>query len=190
MVSCLTVLADGFESVEAVAPLDIMRRAGIQVTVAGLDKAEIVSAQGIRVVADTVLSQDTGVYDIVFFPGGMPGSVNLAQSPLVTTILQRHNAAGKIIAAICAAPAKVLAPSGILDGKNVTCYPNNMDELAAIAADVTLSEDPVVVDGNIVTSRGVGTALELGFVLVEYIFGTEAAEKLRVATVSKQGLKN
>ncbi len=185
MASCLTILADGFESVEAIAPVDILRRGGFEVTLAGLGRKEIVSAQGITVVADTVLTADMGLYDLIFLPGGMPGSVNLAQSVEVIDILKKHVAADKYIAAICAAPAKILGPNGVLDGKTATCYPGNMDELLQIADNVVLSEEKVVRDGNIFTSRGVGTALELGFTLVGAIIDEELAEKLRIATVYK-----
>ena len=185
MSSCLVILAEGFESVEAVAPIDILRRAGMEVTVAGLGGREIVSSQGLKIITDMELEQESVLYDLIFLPGGMPGSLNLALSPLVIDLLKRHNAAGKFIAAICAAPAKILAPNGFLDGKTATCYPQNMDELAQAAAGAVLSEDKVVVDGNIITSRGVGTALELGFVLAECLGGHELAEKLRLATVSR-----
>ena len=185
MSSCLVILATGFESVEAIAPIDILCRAGVEVTVAGLNGREIVSAQGLKVVTDIELEQGLGLYDMIFLPGGMPGSVNLAESPVVIDILKRHNAEERFIAAICAAPAKVLAPNGILDGKNATCYPQNMDELAGAASGVVLSEEKVVVSGHVITSRGVGTALELGFVLAECLCGSEVAEKLRVATVAK-----
>ena len=190
MVSCLAVFADGFESVEAIAPIDVLRRAGVEVTIAGLGKKEIVSAQGITVLTDVVLDDSLGLYDLIFLPGGMPGSVHLAESVLVVDFVKKHNEAGKHIAAICAAPAKVLAPNGFLDGKKATCYPGNMEEAAKMAENVTLLEDKVVVDNNIVTSRGVGTALELGYALVGIFFGAEFVEKMRVAMVAERFLES
>ncbi len=153
-------------------------------TIAGLDRAEIVSAQGVRVVTDTVLTDDIGIFDLIFLPGGMPGSLNLAESEVVTQLLQQHQAEEKLIAAICAAPAKVLAPNKLLDNKRATCYPGNMDEIASIAENITLLEDSVVVDGNVITSRGVGTALELGYKLVEILFDSALAQKLRQGMVA------
>ena len=184
MVSCLAVFADGFESVEAIAPIDVLRRAGVEVTIAGLGKKEVVSAQGIKVITDVVLDYNLGLYDLIFLPGGMPGSVHLAESALVIDFIHKHNEAGKYIAAICAAPAKVLAPNGFLDGKKATCYPANMDEVANAAENATLLEDDVVVDNNIVTSRGVGTALELGYRLMELFFDVDVVKKMRVAMIA------
>ena len=179
MVTALVILADGFESVEAIAPIDILRRAGVELTLAGLDSSEIVSAQGVKVKTDVILNSEIPLFDLLFLPGGMPGSLNLAESEVVIQTVTRYNDAGKIVAAICAAPAKVLAPNGFLDGKNATCYPANMQELTQAAKEVTFLEDKVVIDDNIVTSRGVGTSLELGYSLVELLISKDLADELR-----------
>ncbi|PIU39866.1 MAG: DJ-1 family protein, partial [Candidatus Omnitrophica bacterium CG07_land_8_20_14_0_80_50_8] len=121
--TALIVLADGFEEIEAVTPIDVLRRAGIEVIVAGVGKREVTGAHDITVETDLMLEQYQGIPDAVVLPGGMPGAANLNQSEALKDLLQKMKRAGKIIAAICASPAVVLAPNGILEGKKATCYP-------------------------------------------------------------------
>ena len=170
-------LADGFEEAEAICPVDVMKRAGIDVILAGVSGKEIKSSHGVSVVADTALDDlESKAYDAVFCPGGMPGSVNLSQSWKVNEILVKTAQTG-IVAAICAAPAVVLAPLGLLKGRNATCYPG----CEGYAPDTVFSSDGVVVDGNIVTAKSAGWALDLGLQLVSMLKGPEAAEKVRAA---------
>ena len=177
MSKCLVLLADGFESVEAIAPIDILVRAGVDVIIAGVGETTIVSAQNIKVIADCILSADIGLFDLLLIPGGMPGSQNLAASDTVLEVIRQHNDAGKLIGAICAAPAKVLAVNGFLDGRRATCFPAVMSDFDE---NIEAVEEDVVVDGNIVTSRGFGTAIEFGYKLLELLQGKDIVNNLRV----------
>ena len=111
------VLAEGFEEIEAITPIDVLRRAGLQVMIAGVGGKEITGAHGIKVGTDMALEDYRGVPDAVVLPGGLPGADNLKKSKAVEALLKRVKESQKIIAAICASPARVLAPQGILDGK-------------------------------------------------------------------------
>lgn len=169
-------LANGFEEVEALAPLDILRRAGVEVTTVGIGGDVIRGAHGITVHADIpdVMFTDAKP-DMVILPGGMPGSKNLDESRTVDTALKaavRHNA---YIAAICAAPM-VLGRRGILEGKRATCYPGFEGELKG----AILSADKVVSDGRITTAAGMGVAVDFGLELVKQLTGsTEPADTIR-----------
>lgn len=160
----LVVLAEGFEEIEAVAPIDIMRRCGIEVTVAGLTNQKIKSARGVLITADLLLKDARGDFDAVVLPGGTLGAEHLASSIELAGLVKRMHQAGKCVAAICASPALVLAPWGILSGKSVTCYPGVRDHLPD---DVVYKEDAVVIDGTIITSRGPATAFAFSFAVAE-----------------------
>ncbi|MFC1576540.1 DJ-1 family glyoxalase III [Candidatus Omnitrophota bacterium] len=172
----LIILADGFEDVEAVAPMDVLDRAGVGVTLAGLEAKEVKSAHGIKVLADTTLDALTEEFDAVILPGGGGGAKKLSESEKVKNIITTMNDKGKVVAAICASPAWVLAPTGILNGKKATCYPG---EEKAFPPEVKASNEAVVVDGNIVTSRGPGTALLFGLKLAEILVGKEVANTVK-----------
>lgn len=169
----LVVLADGFEEVEAITPIDILRRAGLKVIVAGLGRTSIKGAHGIKVTADIDLGDLDALPDAVVFPGGMPGAENLAASNDIKELVAAMDAKKGIIAAICASPALVLAPSGILEGKKATCYPG-MEKNFSVG--ITAVKDPVVQDGNIITSRGVGTAIPFALKIVESLSGKDTAD--------------
>ncbi len=173
----IVFLAEGFEEAEAICPIDVMRRAGIDVVVAGVGSDAVTSSHGVTVKADALVDDiGDGSFSAAFCPGGMPGSVNLSQSWKVNEILVKTAQTG-IVAAICAAPAVVLAPLGLLKGRNATCYPG----CEGYAPDTVFSSDGVVVDGNIVTAKSAGWALDLGLQLVSMLKGPEAAEKVRAA---------
>ena len=175
----LIILAEGFEEIEAATPIDVLRRAGAEVTLAGLDALEISGAHGLIFHADTELNTKSGEdYDAIVLPGGGKGAKNLASSPEVTSLIKDFNEKNKLIAAICASPAVVLAPAGILDGKRATCYPGMQD---AFANETAFSEDPVVSDGNIITSRGPGTAAAFSFALLEKMGLENEAAKIRAS---------
>jgi len=176
MPHAITILADGFEEIEAVAVIDLLRRAGIDVTIIGLDGLEVRGARDIRVKADIALRDFGGTFDALVLPGGMPGTNNLAASEEVLEMVRMANSRGKICAAICAAPM-VLARAGVLDMKKATCYPGCESMLAG----AQLSEDAVVTDGNIVTSRAVGTAVPFALKLIELMVGEEASRKIGAA---------
>jgi 4-methyl-5(b-hydroxyethyl)-thiazole monophosphate biosynthesis len=164
----ILLLADGFEEVEAITPIDYLRRAGIEVTTLAVGKQRVVTgSHGISVQADTdwakLQSQGKGradFWDAIVLPGGISGAPNLAASGQATTLIQDMFKQRKLVAAICASPAIVLAPLGLLAGKRFTCYPGSeKDVFASVPGSVERwSAEPVVMDGTLVTSRGAGTA--------------------------------
>lgn len=176
-------LADGFEEMEALTPVDVLRRAGVEVTIAGISGKSAQSAHGVTVQADIALSELTGDFDLLIFPGGMPGSKNLGESLKAKELAVKQAGAGKLIAAICAAPVFTLGAWGILNGKKATCYPG-MDNL--FPAEVTFSAERVVVDGNVITSRGPGTAVEFSLALVEKFVDKNMVASLTNDMVIKQ----
>lgn len=175
MAKAYVFLADGFETVEALAVVDILRRAGVEtVTVGVSDNNEITSAQKVTVKADRMLADDDYADgDIVFLPGGMPGTKNLEAEKKVLDIVTKQHEAGKIVTAICAAPS-VLGHLNILQGKKATCYPGFEKDLYG----AKFVAEPVAEDGNIITSRGMGTAVDLGLALVKRVCGSEASERI------------
>ena len=174
-------LANGFEEVEALAPLDLLRRAGCEVTTVGVGGGDmIVGAHGIAVGADI---PDTMFRDskpeMIILPGGMPGSKNLDESRTVDTVLKVAARRGAYIAAICAAPM-VLGRRGLLQGKEAICYPGFEKELTG----AEISDKKVVRDGNIITAAGMGVALEFGLKLVEVLKGKQVADDLHRAVIA------
>lgn len=183
MSTVAVLLADGFEEVEAVTPIDFLRRAGIEVMTCGIDAKTVTGSHGIPIVADSAGdSLPEGRLDGIVLPGGMPGAANLAASPLVERLVRTMLESGRLVAAICAAPAKVLAPMGVLSGRRATCFPG--DE-SAFGADVSFSEDRVVRDENLITSRGAGTAAEFAEEIIRYFEGDAAARSVHDRTVQK-----
>ena len=173
-------LANGFEEVEALCPLDLLRRAGLAVTTVGVGGDVIVGAHGIAVQADIpdTLFRDSKP-DMIILPGGMPGTKHLDESRTVDTALRAANANGACLAAICAAPM-VLGKRGYLKGKEATCFPGFEEYLEG----ATLSKARVVTDGRTVTAAGMGVAMEFGLALVALLQGKEAAERLRSAVLA------
>lgn len=167
-------LAQGFEEIEAITVIDILRRAGKEVVTVGIGGRNITGAHGIAVAADTddksaVLD---GKLEMVFLPGGMPGTLNLDKSDFVEKALAYCMANDLYIAAICAAPS-VLGHKGVLEGKKASCYPGFEKELKG----AEVSYDPVSVDGKVITSRGPATAMAFGLKLAEILTSAEAAKK-------------
>jgi len=179
MSSAIIVLADGFEEIEAVTCIDILRRAGIDVFTLGLNSLEVRGARDIYVKADMLFSDFNGSFDAIVLPGGMPGTDNLAKSQPLLELIKDANQKEKICAAICAAPT-VLAKAGILGGKKAACYPGLEDRLT----DALPLTEPVVTDGNIITSRAVGTTIPFALKLVEALAGEDVANKIRSAILS------
>ncbi|MCG3176744.1 MAG: Protein/nucleic acid deglycase 3 [Candidatus Omnitrophica bacterium] len=171
----LVVLAEGFEEIEAVTPIDVLRRAGVQVIVAGVGEEIVTGSHGIRLAADLKLEDYAGTPDAVVLPGGMPGAENLRRSEAVQRLVQRAASGGKLIAAICASPAVALSGAGLTEGRTVTCYPGFEKQLPAGAKHST---ERVVKDGSLLTSRGPGTALEFALALVRELAGEETARRL------------
>jgi 4-methyl-5(b-hydroxyethyl)-thiazole monophosphate biosynthesis len=174
----IVVFADGFEEIEAVTPVDILRRAEVQVEMVGLDKEMVTGSHGITVKMDRVL-RDTEPADAIILPGGMPGSENLARSGRLGRALQAQAAAGRLVAAICAAPALALAPLGVLKGRRATCYPGFEKHFPP---DARPAADDVVIDGNVLTSRGPGTAFAFGIALARQLAGPAVADRLAKGT--------
>ncbi|MBI4358804.1 MAG: DJ-1/PfpI family protein [Candidatus Omnitrophica bacterium] len=171
----LIILADGFEEIEAITPVDVLRRAGVEVTIAGLSGKTITGAHGVKFQTDVTFDEYKDLPDAIILPGGMPGAKNLGESPKVAGLVKKMNRQNKVVGAICAAPALALAPTGILNGKKATCYPGFEKNFPS---SVAFSSDRVVVDGNIITSRGPGSALEFALELVEKLVSKEKAETL------------
>ncbi|MBP3395986.1 MAG: DJ-1/PfpI family protein [Clostridia bacterium] len=173
-------LANGFEEIEALCPLDLLRRAGVEVTTVGIGGDSIRGSHGITVQADIpdTLYSDSAP-DMLILPGGMPGSKNLDESRIVDAALRVGAKRGAYLAAICAAPM-VLGRRGLLEGKEAICYPGFEGELKG----ATISEKRVVRDGNIITGAGMGVALEFGLALVSVLKGEDAARKLRAAVLA------
>ncbi len=171
MTRVLLPLAEGFEEIEAVTVIDLLRRAGIAVSVASLGARWVTGSHGITIEADVTLEEArAGDYDMVVLPGGMPGAEHLKKDARVIELLKEFAAQGRYTAAICAAPT-VLAHAGLLSGRAATSFPGFLD--AHSAPGIRLRQEAVVVDGKVVTSRGAGTAMDFGLVLVELLEGPE-----------------
>ncbi|MBN1368746.1 MAG: DJ-1/PfpI family protein [Dehalococcoidaceae bacterium] len=169
------LLADGFEEIETSAVFDVLKRAGVSVFTAGIKPGCLTGSRGLNVTPDTCLSSLTPVtLDAVVVPGGYPGYVNLANTPGVLAILGQMASAGKHIASICAGPL-VLEKAGVIKGRKVTCYPGMEDRLES----AVFVPGQVVVDGNIITSRGPGTAIEFALALVKHWVSPEMADRVK-----------
>lgn len=168
-------LADGFEEIEALTVVDSLRRANIDIiTISMTGNLFVTGAHRITTVAEALFDDmDFSDADMLVLPGGMPGTINLEEHSGLDTLLKGFAAKNKKIAAICAAP-RVLGTKGLLEGKKATCYPGN--EKALHGAEV-LRED-VVEDGNIITSRGMGTAMDFSLAIIRKLKGTEEAKRI------------
>ena len=183
MAKALVFLATGFEEIETVTIVDVLRRAGVDVTVAGLSSNVVEGVHAIKIVPDKPIDDvKVNDFDAVIVPGGNPGYKNLRNDPRVIDIVKEAFKSNKIVAAICAGPA-VLSDAGILEGKDCTIYPGMEDELEKGGGNP--KQDMVVVDGNIITSRGPATALPFALKLAEKLAGKQVAE-----AVSKKTLAN
>ena len=171
------MLADGFETVEALAVADILFRAGVRADLISVtDARHVTSSHGIRVVADLMLEDvDLSTYTVLFLPGGLPGTTNLKATPAIPAEVLRRADEGEAMAAICAAPS-ILAELGVLDGRHATANPAFIKAIAAGGAIV--HDNPVVIDDFITTSRGAGTSIDLGLEIVRQLLGEDAAEAI------------
>ncbi len=171
------LFAEGFEEVEALAPVDVMRRAGLDVTLAGVAGKEVTGSHGIRVGMDALAEDlDPDKLEALVLPGGGKGTENLEKSPVVQGLIDACTKKGKLIAAICAAPS-ILAHKGLLEGKEATAFPNFQDALADGGAE--LSESYVCLDGSFLTARGMGVSTQFGLKLVETLVSREKAREIR-----------
>ncbi|MBU5574904.1 MAG: DJ-1/PfpI family protein [Candidatus Aenigmatarchaeota archaeon] len=175
MPKAIITLADGFEEIEAISVIDILRRAGINLLVVGTTGNFITGAHGLKVQVDKRLvdiESDIDNFDAIILPGGYPGYENLMKTPSVLKIVEKYGKSGKIVAAICGAPL-ILAKLGLLKDKKATAYPGfekNFDRPR---------DDPVVVDENFITSRGPGTAIQFALKIVEIMLGKEKMIKVK-----------
>ncbi|HEY8362738.1 MAG TPA: DJ-1 family glyoxalase III [Tissierellaceae bacterium] len=179
----IVFLANGFEEVEALTVVDYLRRKGIKVdTVSITDDKKVVGAHEVPVLADKLIDEinDLDSYDGVVIPGGIPGATNLRDNQRVIEIVKTLHEKGKLTAAICAGPI-VLERAGIIKGKRVTSYPGFEDELKG----GIYEEKSVVVDGNIITSRGPALAVDFAIEIVKYLLGEDKAEELKKGILYK-----
>ena len=174
-------LANGFEEVEALAPLDLLRRAGVEVTTVGIGGEQITGSHGITVTADIPDAMYTDARpEMIVLPGGMPGSKNLDASRTVDVALKAAARNDAFIAAICAAPF-VLGKRGLLEGKRATCYPGFENELTG----AVIADEKVVRDGKVITAVGMGVAVDFGLSLVAALRGDAVAADIRRAIQCK-----
>ena len=173
MPTILAILAEGFEEIEAVTPIDLLRRAGAEVTVAALGQGiHVTGRTGVTLHADTMFAAvEARDFDCVFLPGG-PGTKHLRADPRVRALVLRQHGAGRWLAAICAAPA-ALHDAGLLAGRRYTAHFSVAAELPAI-----LAGERTVADGRMLTSRGAGTALDFGLLLVEKLVSPEKSHEI------------
>jgi 4-methyl-5(b-hydroxyethyl)-thiazole monophosphate biosynthesis len=168
MARVLIPLADGCEELEAVTLIDLLRRAGITVTTASLSgQRQLQASRQVGLVADTLLDDVLNdQFDMLLLPGGQPGTNHLNADPRIHALIQRQLDSDRYLAAICAAPL-VLAEAGVLNGKKATCYPGVLE--AANWPEIRLLDNPVVIDGKVLTSRGPGTAMDFALSIIELL---------------------
>lgn len=183
MKKVLVPLAPGFEEIEAITVIDVLRRAGVEVTAAGTQAGPIEASRGVKVMPDAKLDDlQADQFDMIVLPGGAKGAENLQRNPKLQAMVGDFFAKNKPVGAICAAPS-LLAAAGLICGKQVTSHPSVKQIVAAASI---YSEQRVVTDGNLVTSRGPGTALEFALKLVELLAGKEKAAEIRTATLAQE----
>jgi 4-methyl-5(b-hydroxyethyl)-thiazole monophosphate biosynthesis len=174
----LVPIADGSEEIEAVCIIDTLRRAGVEVTVASVNKLQVTASRGVKLVADARIADCTGqIYDCIALPGGMPGAEHLRDAAELIEMLKKQKQAGRLYAAICASPAVVLQHHRLLENVRATCFPAMRNKLDPAYA----SDERVVVDGHCVTSQGPATAIEFALKLVELLFGAAKAKEVGAA---------
>jgi 4-methyl-5(b-hydroxyethyl)-thiazole monophosphate biosynthesis len=173
-------IADGFEEVEAITVADFLRRAGLDVRLVGLTGKRVTGSHNITVETDILIDGVPSIPEALIIPGG-PGSENIANNKKCLEIIQSVYKKGGLIAAICAAPAVVLYPSGILKGKKVTSYPEYKDTFQ----DAVYVDERVVVDGRIITSQGPGTSAEFALKIVEILKNKATAQEIFKKTIQK-----
>lgn len=172
MASILIPLADGSEELEAVTLIDLLRRAGFDVITAGLEPGPVRCSRGTVILPDTTLEEaEDGDYDLMVLPGGLPGADHLNADPRIHRLLKKLSEQGRFVGAICAAP-KVLADAGLLRGRRATSFPGVLEGMN-LGEDTTLTVETVQRDGNVLTSRGPGTAMDFALELIELLAGPD-----------------
>lgn len=176
----LLAVAQGSEEIETVVPLDLLRRAGANVVVAGPWNGPVTLSHGLSILPDVCIDVVTREYDLIVLPGGLPGATNLRDCRRLQELLKAQAAAGRLIAAICASPAMVLGAQGFLEGLSATCYPGCEEGVTGV--DWRTSE-PVVRCKNFITGRGPGAAYPFGLALVEALYGAPFRQRLEKDTM-------
>ncbi len=175
-------LADGCEEVEALTVVDLLRRASVDVkTVSVMGREMITSSHNITIKADMLFDEISEEVDMLVLPGGIPGTPNLEAHEGLMDMVREYNTKGKWLAAVCAAPT-IYGRLGLLEGKMATCYPSMMEELVCGEK----SRDSVVVDGNIITSRGMGTCIDFGLKMIEVLISKQLADDIGEKIVYQQ----
>lgn len=170
----LVPIADGCEEIEAVTIIDCLRRAGADLTVASVGSLQVTASRSTKLLADKLIADCTNdVFDLIALPGGMPGAENLRDSKELIEMLIAQANAGRLYAAICASPAIVFQPHGLLEGKSATCYPSFAEKLT----NQKKANQTVVIDGNCITSQGPGTAMQFAMTLIAQLFDKQTAQK-------------
>ena len=169
-------ISNGTEEVEALIPVDVLRRAGVEILMVSTTGEQIVTtAHGVNIVADAMIEDiDVSDADLLMIPGGLPGAENLCNHPLVREAIKKQNDAGKLVSAICAGPM-IFGSLGISDGKRCTCYPGFEDYLTG----ATYTGELVTVDGNVITGEGPAASFEYAYTLCEMLCGAATADALR-----------
>jgi protein deglycase len=179
MKKVLVTLAPGFEEIETITVVDILRRAGARVTIASTVPGIIEGSRSIKIAPDdmleTIMDKE---FDLIFLPGGQPGTENLKNDLRIVKLLQKMQDQGKYICAICAAPT-VLQKAGIVKNRSITCHPSVKSQFDAYI------DDRVVIDGKLVTSQGPGTAMELALKLVKVLFGVDRMKKVNAGVLAR-----
>ena len=182
MTTVLLAIDDGCEEIEAVTCIDVLRRAGVEVCVASAknDSLQITASRGVKIVADQGLLECVDhTWDMIVLPGGMPGAKNLSENAALITRLKRQLDQGKWVAAICAAPAVILGEHQLIEGATATCYPSFQNDFKDKIE--RLSQNSVVVDGNLITSQGPGTAMAFALKLVSVLMDQKKADEVAKA---------
>jgi len=173
----LVPLAEGAEELEAVTVIDLLRRAGIEVVVAGLKPGPVKCSRGTVIAPDMTLEDALARdYDMVVLPGGQPGATHLEEDPRIIALVKRMAQVQRYTAAICAAP-RVLARAGVLDGHRATGFPGTLDPVRF--PHVRIEEQAVVTDGRVVTSRGPGTAMDFALSLIDLLAGRDQRDRVQ-----------
>ena len=177
MTRVLVPLAQGCEELEAVTIIDLLRRADIEVVAAGLDDGPVTASRGVKLLPDMPLDKALELdYDMVVLPGGLPGSDHLATDERVTSLVKNMNESGRFVGAVCAAP-KVLARTGILEGKQATAFPGVLQA----EGHANISGDAVIRDGRIITSRSAGTVMDFALAIIEALQGRESRDSVEAS---------
>ena len=176
MSQVLVPLAQGCEELEAITITDLLVRAGIEVTTAGLDEQPVTASRGITIIPDTSIDAVLDkTFDLIVLPGGLPGADHLRDDENIQKLLKNHADKGRYIGAICAAP-KAVAAAGLLEGRKATAYPGVLEALGNEQIDV--KDSAIEIDGNIITSRGPGTAMDFALTLIELLEGAAKRDEV------------